>query len=117
MGRKPQIPGETAEKSEPAADSPPAGDKPLPTINNVIRDLAERQRRLSAYIESQIESGEGHLSANEIARILGLHGQNAVRLGRLLRERQALAGESTDAIVKAIEKALDKLAADWGVEI
>jgi hypothetical protein len=94
-----------------------ASDKPLPTINNVIRDLAERQRRLSAYIESQIESGEGHLSANEIARILGLHGQNAVRLGRLLRERQALAGESTDAIVKAIEKALDKLAADWGVEI
>jgi hypothetical protein len=94
-----------------------AGDKPLPTINNVIRDLDERQRRLTAYIESQVENEGGELSAREIAALLGLYGQNAVRLGRLLRDRQALAGESTDAIVKAIEKALDKLAADWGVEI
>jgi hypothetical protein len=100
-------------KDEPAPADSQAGDKPLPTINSVIRDLAERQRCLTAYIESK----QGELSAREIAALLGLHGQNAVRLGRLLRDRQALAGESTDAIVTAIEKALDKLAADWGVEI
>jgi hypothetical protein len=107
------LPGETAEKGESAPGVPPTGDKPLPTINSVIRDLAERQQLLTAYIESR----RGELSASEIARLLGLHGQNAARLGRLLRDRQALAGESTDAIVTAIEKALDKLAADWGVEI
>jgi hypothetical protein len=113
IGKTP--PGEVADaaRSEPAPGVPPAGDKPLPTINSVIRDLAERQRLLSDYIEGK----QGELSSGEIARLLGLHGQNAARLGRLLRDRRALAGESTDAIVEAIEKALDKLAADWGVEI
>jgi hypothetical protein len=124
MGRKPQkirctYPGCGAwskhgyDRCVVHAGGTPAGDKPLPTINSVIRDLAERQRLLTDYIESK----QGELSSSEIARLLGLHGQNAARLGRLLRDRRALAGESTDAIVEAIEKALDKLAADWGVEI
>jgi hypothetical protein len=79
---------------------------PLPTINNVIRDLDARQRQLLTYLEDHISE----LEPGQIVSLLGLHGQNAARLGRLLRDRRALSGESADGIAEAISKVLDELA-------
>ena len=91
----------------------PSVDRPLPTINGVIRDLAEEQRRLTEYVEEKW----GDLSAKEIAALLGLHGPNAARLGRLLRERRALEGESADGIANAIGAILDEISLEVREEL
>jgi hypothetical protein len=41
--------------------------------------------------------------------LLGIHGQNASRLGRLLRNRRVLAGDPADDIPAAIAQAFDEL--------
>jgi hypothetical protein len=75
------------------------------SIETVILDLCIKQARLSQYIEARSEE----LSAEQLARFLQIHGQNASRLGRLLRDRRALSGEAADGISGAIAQALDEL--------
>ncbi|MGD8245648.1 MAG: hypothetical protein PVI63_10695 [Anaerolineae bacterium] len=74
------------------------------SIETVILDLCIKQAGLSRYIEVHSED----LSAEELARFLQIHGQNASRLGRLLRDRRALCGEG-EGMSAAIARALEEL--------
>jgi hypothetical protein len=65
--------------------SPPPID-----IADVIAQLAGQQARFAAHIDG----GWDGLDAGRLARLLTLYGQNATRLGRLLRDRRALYGDT-----------------------
>jgi len=98
-----------AYSTRPVAPPRPGGA----TIEEIIQDLAERHAKLSAYIESRMEE----LQLAELVSLLRLHGQNASRLGRLLRDQRALSGEAADGIAGAIAQALDELGTEWGVDL
>jgi hypothetical protein len=94
-----------------------AGSEPrrdLTHIGEVVADLAERQAQLTEYLAALMERGA---DVEEVARLFALHGQNASRLGRLLRDQRALSGESADGLLKAIGKALDEIGEELGVEL
>ncbi len=86
----------------------------LTTIEGIIGDLAERQARLTAYLEQVLAEG-GDIA--EVAKVFALHGQNASRLGRLLRDKRALSGDSADALLDAIGKVLDEISTELGIEL
>ena len=84
------------------------------SIDVVIERLYQRQVQLDAYITERWESG---VSVGELAHVLRLHGQNASRLGRLLRDRRALSGEAADGISGAVAQALDELSSELGTQL
>ncbi len=84
------------------------------SIAEIIDDLAAKQARISAYIDSCIDDG---LPVDTLAHLLALHGQNASRLGRLLRDQRALSGEAADGIAGAIAQALDELSNELGAPL
>jgi hypothetical protein len=102
-----------ARRGESAPDYA-APERDLTTIEGVIGDLAERQARLTAYLEQVLAEG-GDIA--EVAKVFALHGQNASRLGRLLRDRRALSGDSADGLLDAIGKALDEISTELGVKL
>lgn len=84
-------------------------------IDAVIDDLYRKQMILSHTID-HIQEAEG-IPLKDVARLLRIHGQNAGRLGRLLRGRRALSGDAADGISNAIAQALDELGSELGVEL
>ena len=92
----------------------PHPERDLTTIEGVIADLADRQARLTAYLEQVLAEG-GDIA--EVAKVFGLHGQNASRLGRLLRDKRALSGQAADGLLDAIGKALDEISTELGVRL
>jgi len=91
--------------------SAPLGE--LSSLDDLIQDLAIRQARLSAYIDSLGDD----ISIDEVVRLLRLHGRNASRLGRLLRQKRATSGEAADGLSDAIAQTLDELSAELGAEL
>ena len=87
----------------------------LRDIDDVVEDLLLKQTQLSAFIEEKV--AEGEMAVKEMARLLALHGQNAVRIGRLLRDQRALSGKSADGLLEAIGAALDELSTELGIEL
>lgn len=83
------------------------------SIDAIITDLARKQANLSEYIDDNI----GKIATDQLASLLTLFGQNASRLGRLLRDRRAISGEAADGIAGAIAQALDELGTELGVEL
>ena len=84
------------------------------TIEEVIGDLAGKQAQLLGYIDERLDQGA---DLQGLARIFALHGQNATRLGRLLRDKRALSGQASDGISAAIAQALDELSTELGVAL
>jgi hypothetical protein len=84
-------------------------------IAAVIRDLGAKQQILSDLIDRCL--AEGDPPTGDLARLLTLHSQNAARLGRLLRDQQALGDPAATLMVEAINAALDELSEEWGVEL
>jgi hypothetical protein len=84
------------------------------TIDAIIDNLYQRQIQLDAYIDDVVAAGSATIG--ELTRLLRIHGQNASRLGRLLRDRRAISGEAADGISGAIAQALDELGTEWGVD-
>lgn len=90
--------------------------KTLRSIRDVVEDTLTMQGHLSALIEAQI--GQGNLEELlQMAQLLTLHGQNAARIGRLLRDQRALSGDSADGLLEAIGKALDEISTELGVKL
>jgi hypothetical protein len=85
-------------------------------ISDVILDLASKQAQLSQLIDACFEKLDPR-TIPDLARLLALHGQNASRIGRLLRDRQALTSETSDELTDAIDAALDELANGWQIEL
>jgi hypothetical protein len=95
-------------------DGEPGRRPDLTHIEAVVADLAERQAQLTEYLAALMDRGA---DVEEVARLFALHGQNASRLGRLLRDQRALSGESADDLLDAIGKALDEISEELGVEL
>lgn len=87
--------------------------KPLTTIEDVIADLAEKQARLSAYIDECLIEPD----IDSIKALLAIHAQTASRLGKLLRDQRALSGEAADGISGAIAAALAELGTELGADL
>jgi hypothetical protein len=79
----------TAHASEPPID-----------IADVIAQLAGQQARFAAHIDGDWDG----LDAGRLARLLTLYGQNATRLGRLLRDRHALYGDAAEEVDKVFAR-------------
>ncbi|MDY6877366.1 MAG: hypothetical protein SWK90_14340 [Chloroflexota bacterium] len=78
-----------------------------------IADLADRQAGFSDYVDRRWHD----LSVRQLARVLTVHGQTAVRLGRLLRDRRGMGGlggppVSIDAIIADLDDKLGRLSQD-----
>jgi len=87
----------------------------LRDIDDVVEDALFKQTQLSAFIEEKV--AEGEMAVKEMARLLALHGQNAARIGRLLRDQRALSGKSVDGLLEAIGAALDELSTELGIDL
>jgi len=87
-------------------------DKPFETIDDVIADALDKQARLSAILDNTAD-----LDGADLAKLLAIHGQNASRLGRLLRDKRALSGESADGLLTALGTALDEIATELGITL
>lgn len=100
--------------SAPQTDrsAPTHGDYAQVSLDDLIADLDGRIRELSGYIDRLDLAAEPGL----YARLVGLHGQLCSRLGRLLRDRQALGGEA-DGLQAAIDEALDLVAQTLQVDV
>ncbi|MGC9349112.1 MAG: hypothetical protein ACP5JG_13285 [Anaerolineae bacterium] len=85
----------------------------LSSIEDVVADLAEKQRLVSEYIEEQAADME----VDQLAHLLALHARTASRLGRLLRDQRALSGDAADGIAGAIAQALDELSTELGTDL
>ncbi len=83
------------------------------TIEAVISDLAAKQAWLSHHIDEQ----KGELTTINLARLLSLHGQNASRLGKLLRDQRVLSGDAADDLAGAIDRAFDELSVILGIQL
>jgi len=94
-----------------------AESRTLETIDEVITDLAEKQTMLSEYISSTLGDADSGVTADRLIRIIELHGRNASRLGRLLRDRRALSGAASDGISAAIAQALEELQTELGTQL
>ena len=84
------------------------------TIEAVIAELYQQQRQLDDYLRGVWDS---EMDVRELAHLLRVHGQNAYRLGRLLRDRRALSGEAADGIAGAMAMALDELGNELGIDL
>jgi len=85
------------------------------TIDAIIDNLYQQQMRIDALIRDA--AADEAASIGELARLLRIHGQNASRLGRLLRDRRALTGDAADGISGAIAQALDELSNELGTPL
>ncbi len=87
--------------------------KPAAAIEEIIADALRRLQQLGAYIDAH----QDVLSTTELARLLSVHGENAARLGRLLRDAHALSGDAADGLLDAVGKALDEIATQLGIDL
>jgi len=94
-----------------AANSLPelAGDEC--DIDVIIHNLFQRQQALNTYINDHPDT-----TVDELAHLLQIHGQNASRLGRLMRDRKTIAPESSKGLTRAIDLALNELADRLGTK-
>jgi hypothetical protein len=94
-------------------DFPSTADPGPPALADVIVRLADQQTALSRYIDRRWSD----LDDVHLARLLSNHGQNAARLGRLLRDWCAVYGPLADPVDRAFDDALDRISAEWGVDL
>jgi len=86
---------------------------PLTSIEDVINDALRRQSELTNYIDAHA----CEMTTDDLVKLFTLHGQNASRLGRLLRDARALSGKSADSLLDAIGTALDEINTQLGTQL
>ena len=64
-----------------------------------------------------LSQGRGSLSESDYLRAAGFVFQGARTMARLLRDQQALLGDSTDRLTAIFDAALDGLSEEWGIEL
>lgn len=93
----------------------------LVSIDDVIADLLDKQERLSALLdEAALQHSlwsQDAAKVNDLVKLFGLHSQNASRVGRLLRDRQALGESPAEGLLAVIDQALDELSRELGLEL
>jgi hypothetical protein len=86
----------------------------LNDIGDVLEDVFNRQAQLSAYIQEK--SSQGGVELADMIKLLTLHGQNASRIGRLLRDQRALSGDAADGLLGALGTLFDEVNSELGSE-
>jgi hypothetical protein len=81
-------------------------------IDAVIADLYAKQQRLSRYIDHNADD----LTPEQLARFHQIYAQSCSRLGRLLRDREAMGGFD-EGMNRIINRTLDELGEEWGVDL
>jgi len=104
--------GNTNRKTHGFYSQPP---KDLRTIDDILTDALQKQAQLSAFIENAVATGD--VDVETVTKLLALHGQNASRLGRLLRDKRALSGESADGLLDAIGTVLDEISTEMDITV
>ena len=99
--------------SDAVSDSDAADIDDVSVIDDVILNLHERHTLLSRYIDHHWHD----LSPRQLAQVLSLHGENASRLARLLRDRSAIHGEPDDPLEVDFAVALALLSQKWGIDL
>lgn len=86
---------------------------PIDSIDGALLNLAESLAQLSAYIAAYGPD----LSAEEIARLHAVRGQNVSRLVRILREKRTFEGGFSGPLRDQIAEALHLAGIDLDVEL
>ena len=84
-------------------------------VDGMILDLQRRLDQLSDYIDQGLNDAK--LDIGDYARLTGLQGQLASRLGRLIRDRQSIAGDTDNQTLDALNAALNSISEEWGIEL
>jgi hypothetical protein len=87
--------------------------RPLVTIDDAQEHLAECLVQLADYIRDNIDS----LSADEIARLEAVRGQNLSRYVRILRDRAAMTGGLHEQRAADVDQALEIVSEVLGAEL
>ena len=87
----------------------------LPPV--ALDDLIARLAGQQAALARRIDRCWSDLDPLPLARLLSLHGENAARLGLLLRHWHAIHGPPQNPLDAAIDAALHKLGTEWGIEL
>lgn len=98
-------------EESPLRQRPHTRNRPVETIDEVILDLRGRMEQLSELIDERLEESA---NTNELVKLFALHAQTASRLGRLLRDRQILSGDATDALIELMERMRKELKGEKG---
>jgi hypothetical protein len=83
------------------------------SIETAILDLSLKLAVLSRFIHAHLDE----LTVEQFGGLLRIHGQNLSRLGRLLRDRRAITGDTGGHFEQALDRALDQLSAELGVDL
>ena len=81
------------------------------TIDGAIAGLVDKMQRLDEIIGAHGDDN------GQLVRLFTLYSQTASRLGRLLRDRQALSAKASSGISAAIDRALDEVARKLDIDV
>jgi hypothetical protein len=81
------------------------------TIDGAIAGLVDKMQRLDEMIAAHGDDN------GQVIRLFTLYSQTASRLGRLLRDRQALSAKASSGISAAIDRALDEVARKLDIDL
>lgn len=84
-------------------------------INESLDDEIGTARVALRRVLELLEAGQ--LTADEYAKLAGLAFVGSRTIGRLLRDRRALSGESADGIADFLSSALDEVATELGIDV
>ena len=87
-------------------------------LDDIIGDLEKRLQALGEYIDVLQSTGDTYWKRwEQVREAIGLQGQLASRIGRLLRDRQQLTGNQDDELQRAIDDALSAVGGILGLEL
>lgn len=87
--------------------------RPIDSIDGALLNLAESLAELSAYIAAYSPD----LSADDVARLQAVRGQNVSRFVRILREKRSSEGSFSGPLREQIAEALRLVGVDLDVEL
>lgn len=96
----------------PGLEAPPVPEAPT-GLEAQIEDLDRRIADLGAYIDEH----QAELDPVDLVRLLNLHSTMVGRVSRVRAIRQQMTGGDGTAVDRAMDRARDDVAKDWGVEL
>jgi len=107
--------------SSPLEGGHPKGGEGGVDLDERIADLDRRIIRLGQFIDGctigDPEATDGTITVADYIRLVALYGQLCSRLGRLMRDREQLAGGEPEELQQAINEALDSIRTELGVDL
>ena len=80
------------------------------SLDDAIGGLQEKLGNLLALMDVSAD-------AEDMLKVFGLYAQGTSRLGRLLRDKRALDGDSTDSLFEMLGRAIEEVKTELGVDL